>query len=384
MQQTFPDIENLIAFRQELHQHPELSGLEEGTAKRIVKQLEQYKPDQILTGLGGTGVAAVYNGMLPGGNTVMFRAELDALPIQDINDMPYSSTLAGVSHKCGHDGHMAILLGLAALLHREKPRTGRVILLFQPAEETGQGAMAVLQDNRFCTLKPDYVFALHNLPGYPAHQVVVRNGSFAAASTGMIIELNGRSSHAAEPENGLNPGQAMAELILELNQLITRKELFQDLTLLTIIHARLGEIAFGTNPGFATIMATLRSYQQANLDLLKTLASDAAAQVADKYGLGYSVRFVEEFPATVNYKQAVELVKQAAEKLKLDTLEAVHPFKWSEDFGHFTAKYKGALLGLGAGLEQAQLHHAHYDFPDTIIPTGANLFYTLATNILNP
>ncbi|GAB3195672.1 amidohydrolase [Pontibacter aydingkolensis] len=383
MRNNLPDFNEIIALRHDLHQHPELSGKEHLTAARVTQFLQKYNPDTLITGIGGTGVVAIFNGISDGGPTVLFRAELDALPIQEVNNMIYASATEGISHKCGHDGHMAILAGLAKLLHQNKLPKGKVILLFQPAEETGQGAFAVLQDQQFKDLKPDYVFALHNLPGYPENQVVVRNNSFAAASTGMIVELNGKSSHAAEPENGLNPGQAMAEIILVFNELILQKERFEDLALLTVIHARLGEVAFGTNPGYATVMATLRSYQQTDLDLLKHLSSASVQTISEKHGLGYSIRFVEEFPATVNHAEAVTLVKQAATKLELDVQEAVQPFKWSEDFGHFTGKYKGALLGLGAGLNQAQLHHADYDFPDAIIPTGAVLFYTLASDTMN-
>ncbi|WP_299821812.1 amidohydrolase [uncultured Pontibacter sp.] len=384
MQHPLPNLEKVVALRHALHQHPELSGKEISTAARIVAFLEKYKPDEVITGLGGTGVAAIFKGRSPGGPTVLFRAELDALPIQETNELDYTSVIAGTSHKCGHDGHMAILAALASLLHHRQLARGKVILLFQPAEETGQGAYAVLQDPRFAALQPDYVYALHNLPGYAENQVVVRYGAFAAASTGMIITLQGKASHAAEPENGLNPGQAMAALILRLNEIITQhQDRFSDLTLLTVIHARLGEIAFGTNPGFATVMATLRSYQQADLDLLKSLASETVKEISDKYTLAYTSSFVEEFPATVNDSGAIAAVKQAAQKLKLDVQEAVHPFKWSEDFGHFTGKYKGALFGLGAGPEQAQLHHQHYDFPDEIIPAGARLFYTIASDLMN-
>lgn len=383
MQHPTPNLDQAVIFRRELHQHPELSGKEVETAARVAAFLDNYRPDKILTGLGGTGVAAIFSGKNSEGPTVLFRAELDALPIQEENKiLPYSSVTTGISHKCGHDGHMAILAGLAMLLHHLPLSRGKVILLFQPAEETGQGAWGVAEDRRFKELNPDYVFALHNLPGFAEHQVVLRDHTFAAASTGMIVEFLGKSSHAAEPENGLNPGQAMAELILSLNNIMLQQ--FTDLTLLTVVHARLGEVAFGTNPGFATVMATLRAFQQTDFELLKGHAAQAAKDIADKYKLACDIRFVEEFPATVNHEQAVGLVRKVVRQMELEVHEAVQPFKWSEDFGHFTARYNGALFGLGAGKEQAQLHHAHYDFPDAIIPTGARLFYNIAAEIMNP
>ncbi|MDX5480825.1 MAG: amidohydrolase [Hymenobacteraceae bacterium] len=384
LQSQIPDLPAIIKLRQHLHQNPELSGSEYNTAAHIARFLQQYAPDELHTGVGGTGIAAVFKGTDAQGPTILFRAELDALPIAETNDTTYRSVAAGIGHKCGHDGHMAILAGLASLLHRTRPASGRVVLLFQPAEETGAGAWAMLQDKRLLRLQPDYVFALHNLPGLPQHQVVVRNGVFAAASTGMVVELHGKSSHAAEPENGVNPGAAMAELVLAFNQIAQQKERFEDLSLLTVIHARLGEVAFGTNPGYATVMATLRAYLPEDFALLKHLAQEAATHVAAKYDLRVNLHFAEEFPATLNHPEAVALVRQAAQKLQLPTQEAVHPFRWSEDFGHFTARYKGALFGIGAGLEQPQLHHADYDFPDAIIPTGAALFYGIAQEIMNP
>lgn len=379
-----PDFPALTRLRHDLHQHPELSGQEHETAARIVAFLQPYKPDQIFTGLGGTGVAAVFNGDNPEGPVVLFRAELDALPIVENSNRPYKSKYAGLGHMCGHDGHMATLTALGSLLHQQKLRKGKVVLLYQPAEETGAGAWDVLQDERFGKqLKPDYVFALHNLPGRPMHEVVVRQEVFASASTGMIVELTGRSSHAAEPENGLNPGEAMAEIILAFNRIIKQKEQFEDLALLTVIHAQLGEVAFGTNPGFATVMATLRSYQPADLQRLKQHAQQAVAEVAAKHQLQQEVRFVEEFPATVNNSEAVATVRSAAARLKLQVQEAAQPFRWSEDFGHFTHRYQGALFGLGSGPAQPQLHHANYDYPDEIVPTGAALFYSIAAEILN-
>lgn len=385
LQPSLTDLTDLIELRHRLHQHPELSGSESETAERIVSFLQRYNPDKIYTGLGGTGVAAVFHGITIEGPTIVFRAELDALPIAETNqDLDYKSVYDGTGHKCGHDGHMAILTALCSLVQQQKPARGKIVLLYQPAEETGAGAWAVLQDKRFTDeIKPDYVFGLHNLPGYPLNQVVVRDEVFAAASTGMIIELHGKSSHAAEPENGINPGQAMSEIILGFNQVIQDKEQFQDLALLTVIHARLGEIAFGTNPGFATVMATLRAYLPKDLKKLKELTQQCVEQVSANYNLTFNIRFTEEFPVTINSRSEAETIQRAATKLQLQQQVAVQPFRWSEDFGHFTARYKGAFFGLGAGTSQAQLHHADYDFPDDLIPTGAALFYGIINEILN-
>lgn len=380
-----PDLDELIQLRHTLHQHPELSGHEFATAKRIIKQLKKYQPDELYDQLGGTGVAAVFNGVSPKqGPTVLFRAELDALPIAETNqELSYKSVNEGRGHKCGHDGHMAILVALGSLLRTDRPTKGRVVLLFQPAEETGAGAREVLQDPRFAQLQPDFVFGLHNLPGRPLHQVVLREQVFSAASTGMVVELQGKPSHAAEPENGLNPGVAMATIITSLNGIIQDKDRFEDLTLLTVIHARLGEIAFGTNPGFATVMATLRAYLPQDLQKLKRMAQEQVEQIAAAHGVRCSIRFVEEFPATINYPEQVKFVQQAAEELGLDVTQAEQPFRWSEDFGHFLAKYKGAFFGIGSGLRQPQLHHSDYDFPDELISSGAHLLYRILHKVIN-
>ncbi|NEM98736.1 amidohydrolase [Pontibacter burrus] len=378
------DLTDLVTLRHTLHQHPELSGSENETAERVVSFLQRYNPDKIYTNLGETGVAAVFNGISPDGPTIVFRAELDALPIAEANqDLPYRSVYEGKGHKCGHDGHMAILTALGSIVHQQKPVRGKIVLLYQPAEETGAGAMAVLNDKRFTEeIKPDYVFGLHNLPGYTLHQVVVREEVFAAASTGMIIELQGKSSHAAEPENGLNPGQAMAEILLGFNRIAEEKEQFSSFALITVIHARLGEVAFGTNPGFATIMATLRAYMPEDMQKLKALTQQCVEQVSANYSLAFTIRFTEEFTATINSKAEVETIRKVASRLDLEQQEALQPFRWSEDFGHFTARYKGAFFGLGAGSGHAQLHHTDYDFPDDLIPTGAALFYGIIQEIL--
>ncbi|MBX0335025.1 amidohydrolase [Pontibacter sp. HSC-14F20] len=382
---SIPDLKEIVTLRHHLHQHPELSGLEYETSHTLQNFLQRYQPDEIVSELGDTGFAAIFHGKKPdAGPTVLFRAELDALPILEKNELTYTSIQKGVSHKCGHDGHMATLVGLASMLHQQPLSKGRVVLLFQPAEETGAGAWAVLHTPAFQKIAPDYVFALHNLPPLPMGHVLVRSDAFAAASVGLKIQLYGKESHAAEPENGQNPGEGMSELIQAFTILARDQHHFQDLTLLTVVHARLGDVAFGTNPGFATVMATLRAFEQDDLNKLKSLAIEAVKLVSHKYNLKYNSEWVEEFPATKNSAEATALVKQAALDLNMDVIRAVKPVRWSEDFGHFTNLYKGAYFGLGSGPNRPQLHHADYDFPDELIPVGASLFYRIAESVTNP
>ncbi|MGK7371752.1 MAG: M20/M25/M40 family metallo-hydrolase, partial [Candidatus Halalkalibacterium sp. M3_1C_030] len=175
------NIEALTELRHHLHSIAELSGKEEQTAGKITEFLNATNPDKLIRRLGGHGILATYKGEKEG-PTILIRCELDALPIPEENDFDYLSKNENTGHKCGHDGHMAMVCGLAQLLGNNKPKSGEVMLLFQPAEETGQGAQRVLSDEKFSNINPDWVFALHNLPGYEKHQIVVREQTFAAAS----------------------------------------------------------------------------------------------------------------------------------------------------------------------------------------------------------
>lgn len=368
-------ISDIRALRHELHQHPELSNQEYQTAERISHFFKDLNPDQEVR-VGKTGRAFVFSGRKPG-KTVLFRAELDALPVREQSSKPYQSLSHGVAHVCGHDGHMAILAGLAKRVALERPVHGRVVLLFQPAEEVEQGARDVVEDPRFRRIEPDWVFALHNIPGAALHEVIVRECSFAAASKGMTIQLHGKTSHAAEPENGISPASAISRIIPKLHDLTAEPNRFKDLTLLTIIHIRMGEVSFGTSPGYAEIMVTLRSFENDDMDTLTSLAVQTVRQIAEEEKLGCDISFNEVFPATVNDPRCNLWVRQAAESLNLSVTEREQPFKWSEDFAYFTQKYPGALFGLGAGLNQPQLHNPNYDFPDAILETGINLFHTV-------
>lgn len=366
-------LQQLTEFRHELHQIAELSGREHKTALKIKNFLKQQNPDSVTEKVGGQGLIATYGGNQEG-PSVMIRCELDALPIPEENDAAYHSRTKGISHKCGHDGHMAIVSGLAAYLSKIRPERGQVHLLFQPAEETGEGAERVLSDQKFQSLAPDYVFALHNLPGYPKNQVIIKKGVFASASRGLVVRLKGETSHAAHPEKGRSPALALAQLIQTFSSF---PQFFTSLdkgAKVTVVHSRLGEIAFGTSPGDAELRATIRTHKNSVMEQLCEKAEQVVKDTANTHGLEWSTKWTEIFEATVNDEDCNEMIQQAAAQAGKQVNIKKTPFAWSEDFGRFTSHYKGAMFGLGAGRDRPPLHSANYDFPDALIPAGTGMF----------
>ena len=372
------------AFRRSLHAHPELSGREEETARRVVDRLSGCAPARILTGLGSmrTGVCAVYTAAQPG-PTVLVRCELDALPIQERNTFAHRSTVPGVSHKCGHDGHMATLAALAADLDANPIARGRVLLLFQPAEETGEGAAAVLRDPAFHALgAPDYVYAFHNVPKFPLGAVLLREGVFAQASVGFLVAFSGRTSHSSYPEHGINPTAAVTQLVTAVNAFgASFAGRVSAPVLGTVSYVRVGREDtgpnFGTTPGEACVSGVVRAQKTADLDRLRAELTELAARLAAESGLEHSLSWHEAFAATESDGGCVAEVKAAANQLGLTVQELDEPFRWSEDFGYFTDAFKGAFFGLGSGVEQPQLHDDGYDYPDELIEIGARLYRAL-------
>lgn len=366
--------------RKVLHKHPELSGEEQETAKKITGFLKSCKPSQVIEGIGGNGVAAVYQyyGTSP---TILIRCELDALPIQEINEFDYKSVTPGVSHKCGHDGHMAIVAGLASALGKDRPRQGRVVLLFQPAEEDGRGADWILNDERFAGIEPDYVFALHNLPGYDKHEIVCRPGYFTAAVRSLVIDLKGKTAHAGEPENGANPALAIAD-ILQATQQLEQPADSGEFALITPIQITLGEEAYGISAGEGILRLTLRTWDNDRLERLTERTEELARAAASKHGLGIELTRTHEFTANRNDDDMVGIVKQAAEANGFTYTEKPQPFRWGEDFGSFTDRYRGAMFGLGAGKDTPALHNPDYDFPEDIIPSGVLMFKSIIDQLI--
>lgn len=373
------DMVDLVDLRHRLHRRPEISGEERETAATIVAFIEPTQPDRIVTGLGGHGVAAIYEGTEPG-PTVMIRAELDALPIEELSSSDHRSEIPGKGHLCGHDGHMTILAGLARGLHRNPPRRGRAILLFQPAEETGAGAAAVIADPKFAAIAPDYAFSLHNRPGVPVGHARISEGAANCASRGIRIVLTGETSHASTPEHGRSPAPAIATLIPALTALGPGGPLDEHFRLVTVTHVEIGEPAFGIAPGHGELWATLRTVNDAQMGALCAAAEALVREAAEANRLTVEMSYHDIFHHCENEPEAVAMLRRAMDEENVPH-GPTKPSRGSEDFGLFGRGAKSAMFLLGSG-DTAHLHNPDFDFPDDAIGTGASVFMRALRNLL--
>lgn len=368
-------MEELIAMRRYLHQHPELSGEEQATQAYLLNLLGKLDTDK-LTPVAGTGILVTINGRQPGRN-ILFRGDMDALPIEEANDFGHRSVNKGVSHKCGHDGHTTIMYGLVQHFAANKPERGNVYILFQPAEEVGRGAKGVEDSGLLNELDIDLVFALHNVPAYPLHEIVCRVGSFTPSVTTLIAWFKGHTSHAAEPWHGRNPAAAMSSYMLDaLNYNMEDGEKHHFITV-TPAYMELGSIAYGTSAGEGSVHLTVRADTNERLRNTIDKLESLAKQKADQHGLSIHFEEQEIFESNQNAVEAVNLIQAAATELGLSYHNKDEPFRWGEDFGLFTNRIKGAMFGIGSGEDCKPLHHPAYDFPDEILNHAINMFITI-------
>ena len=381
MEKLSPILQKVIPLRHELHQHPELSGQEINTAESILEFMEQSYPDHIERHVGGHGLILTYDSGKEG-HHLMFRAELDALPIQEINDIAYKSRYPRRSHLCGHDGHMSIMAGLGLHYGHYRPAKGKVSLLFQPAEETGEGALEVIKSKAWARNKPDYLFAMHNLPGFPAGKVLVKDDVFAAASQGMLSTLKGATAHAARPEQAKSPALPLSLIIQDFKQFADSWVIYHDFVLLTVVHALLGTPSYGITPGYAELRTTLRSFRNDDINLLQQWAEKVVQKRAEAAGLNYEFEYSEIFPATVNHPEAFQLLLKVLDQMDLEVQHLDKPFRWSEDFGYYARDCKTCFFGMGAGEGQPDLHHENYNYPDEITGRAMQIFISIAEYLL--
>ncbi|MEX1003573.1 MAG: amidohydrolase [Crocinitomicaceae bacterium] len=375
-------IDALIELRKTLHAHPELSGEEEKTSHFIEQEIHKFGNFTIFK-VGKTSLLArrVFD---EDGPHLMFRCELDALPIKEINDFHYRSKIDGVSHKCGHDGHMAIMMSLANKLTEKDYANGTVSLLFQSAEENGKGAEEILANENFQSINPpDFIFALHNVPGYPLHQIILKKGVLTPSVISVEITFKGKTSHAAEPEKGINPALPITVIIRASQEKQNPDQDSENFCVFAPVYLEMGEKSYGVSAGEGMVGLTIRCWTADYMDELIQWVTAKVNEIGATYGIETEMRWFESFSSVENNEKSVDMIREAAESLGMSIHDKEKPFRWGEDFGLYTQKMKGAMFALGAGENVPALHNPDYDFPDEIITSGSEIFMQIIERKLN-
>lgn len=362
--------QKVIQLRHELHQHPELSNNEVWTKAYVIDFLKRNTSLEIVD--HGDWFYAVYHGK--GQGSIAFRADYDALPIPEPRNLvPHASTIPGVSHKCGHDGHTASLAGLALEVDQRKPRKS-VVFLFQPAEEIGAGAIKCVK--MFDEQKIDEIYAYHNISGYSRGEVILTRGVHNFASKGLIITFTGSPSHASAPEDGINPAWTIAQIVTQLPRL-TDPLLYNGLVMCTIIQVKVGDWAFGTSASEGNLLLTIRAKYEKDMDALEKRIRDLVKLEAKKDGVKVRFGVTDHFPETSSNDGCVDKIEGVARQLGIPVTYKEEGMRGSEDFGHLTKRVPGAMFLLGNGEAHPDLHTTAYDFPDELIQVAADIFYAL-------
>jgi amidohydrolase len=363
-------LDPLVAFRRDLHQNPELGFSEHRTASRIAESLRALGLETHTEVGGVTGVVAVLRN---GGSErkIALRADMDALPIQEQTGLSYASCTPGVFHGCGHDGHVAMLLGAAQHLARTRRFDGTVSFIFQPAEEGLGGARAMVEAGLFESFPADEVYALHNWPDLPTGTLASRPGPIMAAADKFDITLTGRGGHAALPHQTPDAILAASELVGQLNTIISRRVAANSSAVLSVTQIHGGH-AHNVLPAQASIVGTVRSFDPAVQDEIEQTVRKMSQGVALSFGLEADVRYDRYYPATINHTEPAEHALAAGRCACRHAVLAPEPAFTSEDFAFMLQAKPGAYawLGQGTGGESTPLHHPRYDFNDAALPFG--------------
>lgn len=365
------NLELIRKLRHELHQFPELSNQEVWTKQHLISFLQTHTNLEIID--KGVWFYAVYRAG-GGKRNIAFRADFDALPIDETIDIPHRSKNPGISHKCGHDGHAACLAGLALDID-QKGAENNIFFLFQHAEETGDGArqcVSFIKENEI-----DEIFAFHNMSGLPLRSVNVIDGTAHYASKGMTIHMEGAPAHASQPEDGLNPAYAIADLVGAILE-FTAPEKYKGKVLCTVIQMAAGEPNFGIAASKGDLLLTIRAQYESELEELQRKLEKKASQLAHSEGLKVHFSCADVFPETVNHKESSDKIRKVCKMKGIPCNEMTGPYRASEDFGHYLKETKGAIFYIGNGEDYPHIHTVAYDFNDDIIETAVEVFKGLA------
>lgn len=376
-------IDEAVSWRRSLHQQPELAYRENKTSTFVAEQLRRFGY-QVHRGLGGTGVVGT---LARGGSrrVIGIRADMDALPIQELNDAAYASSTAGVMHACGHDGHVAIALAAARVCAKLADLDGTVHFIFQPAEENEGGARRMVEDGLFRLFPCDSVYALHNWPALPLGVCVARDGAMMAALAVFEITITGRGGHGAMPHRSTDPIIAACQLVTALQSIVSRNLDPQDAAVVSATQITAGD-TYNVIPDRCVIRGTTRWFDGKVGDVLERRVGELAIAMGAAFGCEVSVRYERRFHATINHPAAAAFVRSVVGNTAVDfKLQDALPSMASEDFGFMLKEVPGCYFWLGSARSgnDYDLHSPRYDFNDDLIPLGAALWIALVRSSLS-
>ena len=372
------EMQNEIAeWRRQIHRHPETMYDVEKTAGFVAEKLREFGVDEVVTGIGRTGVVGLIRGRGPG-RTIGLRADMDALPITETSGKPWASTVPGKMHACGHDGHTAMLLGAAKYLAETRNFDGNVAVIFQPAEEGGGGGNEMVKDGMMERFAIDEVYGMHNMPGMPVGQFGIRPGPIMAATDEFDITVKGRGGHAAQPHRTIDPIVIGAQLVTSLQTLVSRST---DPIASLVVSVTKFNAGFAHNviPETANLAGTVRTLNPALREEAEARMRQLCAGIAAANGAEIAVRYQRNYPVVVNHDDetghAVAIASEIAGSGNVNA--GLDPMMGGEDFAYMLQARPGAFIFVGNG-DTAGLHHPAYDFNDEAIPHGVSYWVRLA------
>ncbi|WP_315813077.1 M20 aminoacylase family protein [Bradyrhizobium sp. SZCCHNR2028] len=376
-----PDIQ---AWRRDIHSHPELLYDVHRTAAFVAERLREFGCDEVVTGLGKTGVVGVIKGRKPGHGEVRvlgLRADMDALPIEEATGLPYASKTPGMMHACGHDGHTAMLLGAARYLAETRNFAGEVAVIFQPAEEGGGGADAMIKDGLIDRFKIDQVYGMHNGPGLPVGAFAIRQGALMASTDAVDITIEGHGGHAAKPHNCIDSLLVGAHLVTALQQIVSRSVDPLEAAVLSICEFHAGN-ARNVIPQSAVLRGTVRTLTPKVRELMEKRVREVVTGVAQMTGAKIDLNYARGYPVVINHAEQTEIAIRAAKEVAGDAnVHEMPPMMGGEDFAYMLEARPGAFIFVGNG-DSAGLHHPAYNFNDEAIVYGTSFFIKVVENTL--
>ena len=373
----------ITAWRHDLHAHPELMFDVQRTAGTVAEKLKAFGCDEVVTGIGRTGVVGIIHGRKGSpGKTIGLRADMDALPIEEANNLPYKSTVPGKMHACGHDGHTAMLLGAARYLTETRNFTGTAVVIFQPAEEGGGGGKAMVEDGLMDRFGVSEVFGMHNYPGIPVGAFGIRAGPMMAAADALTIDIEGVGAHAARPHFGIDTVLVGAQIINAIQSVVSRNVDPLKSAVVSICMFRAGN-ADNVIPQTVQLRGTARSLAPDVRDLLEKRLHTVVENTAAAHGAKAKLIYRRGYPVLVNHGQQTEFAASVASQIagpdKVDT--SLPPMMGAEDFSYMLNARPGAFIWVGNG-DSAGLHHPSYNFNDETIPFGTSYWVKLVETAL--